>query len=577
MADEEKKDYTESKNSFMDILARGGEGMIDGFAKSNPMIGGALQAMVGTQDYQDRVDARNYEREQREHGRQVMAEWNQNKATRDAVSEATRKSAQAEGMKADEYMSPEAQAARMAGYKADTESAKMKATQAQYGQSMVWSQRQNDYSKNMTQDYINHYASDPNCTMSIGEITSMANSPAVQTAIKAQYWLDNMLRIGSGDKDAFEEIDNELNQMGWDAYFDNDVLYLKMGNENSIPVTRESFNMLGNIISGNMMAEQQARDAVSLNNSIGNADRMWNRKMTEAASKFTGGNYAEAKKFVEGYTKRLSPEQGAWMRLHQAYEDFGDTSLPMNAKMNELAGCMESLQRLGYGVEGFDPSNPATIMMATIKELGNTNGKTYTFQEFGELCKQKDTVSRDISGRIAENMMRFAQDTMLKAAQNVKDTAKAAKGEEEEETITPDDQRRNELMKKAADVFGAQFDYLDDDGREQAAEALDLFERAMQRMLKKRGIKINKNEKFTWGAEDLEELNDEWEKIKELDRFDGLDDLPFPLNEEFEQAQKSRAAYKERRKAVQKAEAKEREKEFESRVLDSYRPYGMGR
>ena len=532
MADEEKKDYTESKNSFMDILARGGEGMIDGFARSNPMIGGALQAMVGTQDYKDRVDARNYEREQREHGRQVMAEWNQNKATRDAVSQATLKSAQAEGMKADEYMSPEAQASRMAGYKADTEKSKLQSAQAKYWQSMVWSQRQNDYSKNMTQDYINHYASDPNCTMSIGEITSMANSPAVQTAIKAQYWLDNMLRIGTGDKDAFEEIDNELNQMGWDAYFDQDVLYLKMGDGNAIPVTKESFSMLGNIIGSNMMAEQNARDAVSLNNSIGNADRMWNRKMTEAASMFTGGNYAEAKKFVEGYTSRVSPEQASWMRLNQAYEDFGDSSLPMNAKMNELAGCMESLQRLGYGVEGFDPSNPATIMMATIKELGNPNGKSYTFQEFGELCKQKDTVSRDVSARIQENMMRFAQDTMRKAAQNVKDTGKAVSGEDETQ-----DKRYEALDRRAKQIWGPQFAKLGEDKRESAYDALDIFDTFK--------MQYGKNRDNDLSLDELKDLSVMWQETMENEGISGLD---FPLQKLLDEKQ---AAEDQRRKHEQ--------------------------
>ncbi len=554
MADEERKDYTESKNSFMDILARGGEGMIDGFAKSNPMIGGALQAMVGTQDYQDRVDARNYEREQREHGRQVMAEWNQNKATRDAVNQATLKSAQAEGMKADEYMSPEAQAARKAGYKADTEKSKLQSAQAKYGQSMVWSQRQNDYSKNMTQNYINHYAGDPNCTMSIGEITSMANSPAVQTAIKAQYWLDNMLRIGSGDKDAFDEIDNELNQMGWDAYFDGDVMYLKMGNENAIPVTRESFSMIGNIISGNMFAEQQARDAVSLNNSIGNPDRMWNRKMTEAASKFTGGNYAEAKKFIEGYTSRLTPEQGAWIRLSQAYEDFGDTSLPMNAKMNELAACMESLQRLGYGVEGFDPSNPATIMMATIKELGNTNGKTYTFQEFGELCKQKDTVSRDVAARINENMMRYAQDTMLKAAQNVKDTGKAAKGEEDGDE-DPEETRRNEI--RAMFENDERFWPLNDNDQESVINAYDHYEKRLQNKLDQYNVKNASELPY----EVLFALDSAWNK-----EVDGID-FDSPVKEMLDQVTASR-------KTAEK-EQKRKDKEFKTKLaIDSYEAYG---
>jgi len=566
MADEEKKDYTESKNSFMDILARGGEGLIDGFAKSNPMIGGALQAMVGTQDYQDRVDARNYEREQREHGRQVMAEWYQNKATRDAVNQATMKSAQAEGMKADEYMSPEAQAARKAGYKADTEKSKLQSAQAKYGQSMVWSQRQNDYSKNMTQDYINHYAGDPNCTMSIGEITSMANSPAVQTAIKAQYWLDNMLWIGCGDKDAFDEIDNELNQMGWDAYFDGDVMYLKMGNENAIPVTRESFSMLGNIISGNMAAEQQARDAVCLNNSIGNPDRMWNRKMTEAASKFTGGNYAEAKKFIEGYTNRLSPEQCAWMRLSQAYEDFGDTSLPMNAKMNELAACMESLQRLGYGVEGFDPSNPATIMMATIKELGNTNGKTYTFQEFGELCNQKDTVSRDIAGRITENMMRFAQDTMLKAAQNVKDTAKAAKGEEDEAAMQ-EKKAREAFNKTALQLWGYTYSGLDDDEKDKLYSAKNDLDVLVNQYFERENV----DKVTSLSAEALEDMRVGWDKtIKSLNLSSS--DFKFPFKELLDAKKKERDKQKTEEKKAKKTDSmdvsdllRQRRKERESK------------
>lgn len=489
MADEEKKDYTESKNNFLDILARGGEGMIDGLAKSYPMVGGALQAMVGTQDYQDRVDARNYEREQREHGRQVMAEWNQNKATRDAVSQATLKSAQADAMRADEYMSPEAQAARMSGYKSDTEAHKLKEAQARYGQSMVWAQRQNDYAKNVTQDYINYFGNDPNCTMSTPEITSMANSPAVQTAIKAQYWLGKMLGIADGDKDSFDEIDNELNQMGWDAYFDQGVMYLKMGNENPFPVTKESLNMVGNIIEKNMMDEQAARDAVSLNNSIGSPDRMWNRKMTEAASKFTGGNYAEAKKFVEGYTKNLTPEQGAWMRLRQAYEDFGDSSLPMSARMDELAACMQSLDSLDYWVDGFDPSNPATIMMAQIKEKGKgPNAKTYTLPEFSELCKQKDTVTPDITARINENMMRYAQDTIQKSVQNVKDTAKAAKGQEEQ---TPEeakakavDEYRSEIKTMLEDEH-EDFWGLDDDAQDKVVTVYEDYERHKKSALKK--------------------------------------------------------------------------------------------
>ena len=575
MADEEKKDYTESKNNFLDILARGGEGMIDGLAKSYPMVGGALQAMVGTQDYQDRVDARNYEREQREHGRQVMAEWNQNKATRDAVSQATLKSAQADAMRADEYMSPEAQAARMSGYKSDTEAHKLKEAQARYGQSMVWAQRQNDYAKNVTQDYINYFGNDPNCTMSTPEITSMANSPAVQTAIKAQYWLGKMLGIADGDKDSFDEIDNELNQMGWDAYFDQGVMYLKMGNENPFPVTKESLNMVGNIIEKNMMDEQAARDAVSLNNSIGSPDRMWNRKMTEAASKFTGGNYAEAKKFVEGYTKNLTPEQGAWMRLRQAYEDFGDSSLPMSARMDELAACMQSLDSLDYWVDGFDPSNPATIMMAQIKEKGKgPNAKTYTLPEFSELCKQKDTVTPDITARINENMMRYAQNTVQKTVQNVKDTAKAAKGEDAESS--PDEQR-TALMRRAKQLWGAEFSGLGEDERERAYDALDIFDTFKLNYLKS-GMS---DEDLT--LENLKDLKDEYENIL---KHKNLSNLTFPLQKLLDEKQaaedqrkkherdtieanqrvsRRHAAEKEYKKGVEIAEAQKKREEEEKR------------
>ena len=461
MADEEKT-LEEKKSGFMDILARGAEGAVDGFARSNPILGGALQAMVNTDEYQARQlqskaaragyeealmrsneftsqeaqDARTMARNVAlQQGKEFLAGESSRELARQAQDQQNtefvnnakyREDAQKlEQEKRDEYRSDKAKKARETGYEATTANNELARDKARFAQQMIWRQAQNDYVGSVTQDYINYFAKDPQCSMDLPEITALANSPAVQTAIKAQYYLGKLMQIGQGDKDAFDEIDSELNQQGWDAYIDNGVLYLKMGKENPFPVTQESMHMTGQIISENMNKEQFAHDACSLQNSIGSADRMLTRKYTGNFAKVLG-SYSDAKEMVDGVTHKATPEQQGWARLRQAYDDFGDSTLPLQARVDELAGCLDSMRLLGYSIQGIDPNDPSTIAGSSI--VDSKTKRILSLQEFGELCRQNDVLGKDLDNRYNEMALQAVRANVKSAAQNIKETGKAAKG-----------------------------------------------------------------------------------------------------------------------------------------------------
>ena len=176
------------------------------------------------------------------------------------------------------------------------------------------------------------------------------------------------------------------------------------------------------------------------------------------------------------------------------------------------------------------------------------------FQEFGELCNQKDTVSRDISGRIAENMMRFAQDTMLKAAQNVKDTAKAAKGKEDGDE-DPEETRRNEI--RAMFENEERFWPLNDNDQESVINAYDHYEKRLQSKLNQYGVKNASELPY----EVLFALDSAWNK--EVDSID----FDSPVKEMLNQMTISR-------KTAEK-EQKRKDKEFKTKLaIDSYEASG---
>lgn len=592
MADEEKN-LEEKKSGFMDILARGAEGAVDGLARSYPILGGALQAAVNTDEYQaqqlqkqvatqkakDYLAQSAYLNDQLQYEQEQRDEWRGRKGTRDVVDAATRKSAEADAMKSDEYMSARAQAARMSGYDATAEENRLRSDTARYERDLL-DQQQFSERVNGKRDALSSELSNSPYFMNLSfdEQKAYLNSPDVQNMLDASVYLDDIQGVASGDKEAYGRLERSLARQGWDLVDgENGMKYLDMGNGTRIAATPENISKINEMVKASAFEELQARNEISLAATLGNPAQSNISKYAKALMPYNNNSAARSLKQVQSIYANASPEQKTWTFFNQALQDYNDLTLPMSARLAGLEKCLPGVAQLGYTVEGFDPKNP-DISSVVLKKKGETSG--ISLAQFADMCKGNDTISAQLDDMVARNQLTFGKAALIEAVKNVKDTGKDVSEKEtsSEESISPDEQRRNELLDKAADVFGAQFDYLDDDGREMAAEALDLFERAMQRMLKKRGIKISKDEKFTWGFEDLKDLNAEWDKLKDLNRFGGqLDDLPFPLQEEFDVARKERDAYKGRRKARNEAEAKEREKEFESKVLDSYRPYGMGR
>ena len=570
MADEEKKDYTESKNGFLDILARGGEGMIDGLAKSYPMVGGALQAMVGTQDYQDRVDARNYEREQREYGRRVMAEWNQNaqnradaqkfeqeqrdewrnnKGTRDAANEAAMKTAKAEGMKAEEFMSPEAQAARKTANETATEQNRLKLD-------LMDQQKFEERLVGMRKNLENELANNPMYSMmTFNERNAFLDSPAVRNMLEASGYMEDIMSMASGDKEAFDRLDRALNRQGWDLKRGEDgIMYLDMGYGNVLPATRESIEAINKQVHDAALEELNARSGISMTASLGDPARRNIAKYANAIMPYNNNSAAASLKAVQSVYNGASEEQKTWTFFNQALQDYADPNLPMSARMAGLQKCLPGLMSLGYSVEGFDPKAPSMDNVRILKlEEGFVPGKAYSFSQFADLCKSNDTISAQLDDMVARNQRQFGKDAVLEAMKNVKDTAKAAKGKEAEKT--PEEIQNENVEKYRSDVksmFEQNEDFwgLDDEAQDKVITAYENYERH------KKGALESSKAKDVYGLPEsaVRKLDATWKK-----ETDGLFDDASTLNRSpvadvLDELETARKQYSDAKKEYEKVE-----------------------
>ena len=454
MADEE------NKSAFLDILARGGEGMIDGLAKSSPILGGALQAIANTDEYQarqlerqtaiqrnkeflqdaafredmkrrqmeeneewranaaGREDARRQEQEQRD-------EWRSRKGTREAADNAALKVAQAEGMKADEYMSPEAQAAR----KTANETA---AAQNRLKLDLVDQQKFEERLGGMRKNLENELANNPMYSMmTFNERNAFLDSPAVRNMLEASGYMEDIMSMAGGDKDAFDRLDRALNRQGWDLKQGEDgIMYLDMGYGNMLPATRESIEAINKQVHDAALEELNARSSISMTASMGDPARRNIAKYANALMPYNNNSAAASLKAVQAVYNDASDEQKTWTFFNQALQDYTDPLLPTSAKMGGLQRCLPFLQQLGWAVEGFDEKNLGMDSVVL------KNGKQIlSFSQFADLCKSKDTISAQLDDMVERNQRQFGRDAILEAMKNVKDTGKATKGEETSEEV----------------------------------------------------------------------------------------------------------------------------------------------
>lgn len=572
MAEEEKKDYTESKNSFMDVLARGGEGIVDGLAKSNPVLGGALQAMVNTDEYKARKTAQ----EAQYLNNQVAIDdarfrlSDDYRNARSAQLRADTETANTKAMLANEDRSDFAVQERTTGRQAKIAQNNRIAKANELDMDAMDDQRHTQIVGNQQKNLENELSGNPMYNMmTFDEKRAFMQSPAIRNMLDASVYMQDVMGIAAGDKESFDRMDRLLNRQGFDLEQGKDgLMYLNMGNLGTFPVTKESVGLVNQMIHDSALEELQARSDISTTASLGDPARRNQAKYANALMPFNNNSAASSQKAVQAVYNNATDEQKTWTFFNQAIQDFGDPTVPTSAKMNELQACLPFLQSLGYSVEGFDPKAPSMDNLRIIKlEEGFLPGKTYSFSQFADLCKANDVISAQLDDMVERNARQFGRQQIITATQNVKDTAKAAKGEDQSEAEKQVQARQKHLEDFASAQLGAKYLSLSEDKREKAIELLDLFERNLEMNY----LTGDKKDESDLDDKQLEDLVEAWKNdSKEI----GLDGLPVPkliLNEIAKRkseadakAQKDKEIAENKKKLAEENRRNEAEQKFDS-------------
>ena len=551
MAEEEKN---ENKNKFMDVLARGGEGIVDGLAKSNPVLGGALQAMVNTDEYK----ARKTEQEAQYLNNQV------------AIDDARFRLS-------DDYRN-----ARSAQLQADTATANEKTMLSNENQSDLAVQQrntarkaaiaQNQYNEQVNLEKLNQLDDQRHAElvgkqqknletelsnnpmfnmMSSPERQAFMQSPAIQNMLSASVYMDDLMGIAAGDKESFDRWDRLLNRQKWDLEQGKDgLMYLKMGNLGILPVNEKSKALINQMIHDAALEELQARSFISTTAAMGDPSRRSYSKYANALIPFFDNSAASSVKAVQSVYDNATDEQKTWTFFNQAIQDYADPNLPTTARLAGLQKCIPGLQFLGYAVEGFDEKNPSMDNLRIIKlEEGYLPGKTYSFSQFADLCKANDVISAQLDDMVERNARQFGRQQIVAATQNIKDTAKAAKGEEDE-SVMQEKKARDAFNKTALQLWGYNYSGLDDDGKDKLYSAKNDFDVLVNQYFERENV----DKVTSLSAEALEDLNVGWDKTMKSLKLNSSD-FKFPFKELLDAKKKDRDKKKDEEKQAKEADS----------------------
>ncbi len=460
MTDEEKQ---ENKS----LLARAAEGAIDGFARKSPMLGGALQAAVNTDEYKAKQSAQEAQRLNNQvaidEAKFRLSDDYRN--ARSAQLQADTETANTKAMLANEERSDLAIQERTTGRQAKIAQNNRVAKANELDMDAMDDQQHAARIGNQQKNLENELSNNPMYgMMTFDEKRAFMQSPAIRNMLDASVYMEDITSMASGDKNAFGRLDRALNRQGWDLKQGEDgIMYLDMGNGNVIPATRESIDGINQMIHNAALEELQARSDISMTASLGNPARRNQAKYANALMPYNNNSAAQSVRSVQSVYNNATDEQKTWTFFNQAIQDWADPTVPTSSKMAEFQACVPFLQQLGYAVEGFDEKNPSmdSVMLKNGKQI-------LSFSQFADLCKANDVISAQLDDMVARNARQFGREQMVKAIQNEKDTAKAVKGEEE----TPEDRMTktfDEIKGDLARQFKIDFRALSDEQQDAVA------------------------------------------------------------------------------------------------------------
>ena len=261
------------------------------------------------------------------------------------------------------------------------------------------------YSENLRRELMQNPAY---TNMSISEMDNMLKSPEVVAKIEAKYFMDQLqFHVAKGDQQAIERLDRLITNRGWNIVDGDDgIKYLDMGENGTLPITRESIDLINRQIDQAALNEINARNDLANYATLGNPVKRSIAGYATRMLPYTNNSMYKAKQFIENEFNNASEAEKGYLMFNRALTDYYSSDVPSAGKIQELVACMPFLEKMGYAIDGFDGKN---FNSETIRVIDLNNGGNMSFCEFAQVCREKDTLSRKMDNRIAYMAMDYAK------------------------------------------------------------------------------------------------------------------------------------------------------------------------
>ena len=498
------------------LLSLGGrflEGTIDTLPKIHP-VGGIIQAVANTDAYKtqqlekqvrkEELLQKQYELEQKKLNRPLQEEINKKtllqKQHELAIAELSAQYNQKIAQdRLDDY--PNTRQAELARQQNAIYAADEAYLTAQFGQ----------YSENLRRELMQNPAY---TNMSISEMDNMLKSPEVVAKTEAKYFMDQLqFHVAKGDQQAIERFDRLITNRGWNIVDGDDgIKYLDMGENGTLPITRESIDLI------NRQIDQAALNEINARNDLANYATQGNpvkRSIAGYATRmlpYTNNSMYKAKQFIENEFNNASEAEKGYLMFNRALTDYYSSDVPSAGKIQELAACMPFLEKMGYAIDGFDGKN---FNPETIRVIDLNNGGNMSFGEFAQVCREKDTLSRKMDNRIAYMAMDYAKANKQQLLDDISQMGSALSGETAGQTETTSEKPSSSIddtehiTQMLDQTYGEDYLLADEKEQNKLSTAYDNF----LRHLKNNGLLGRDNKINTDDLNVLYKLENAWNRL----------------------------------------------------------------
>ena len=154
------------------------------------------------------------------------------------------------------------------------------------------------YSENLRRELMQNPAY---TNMSISEMDNMLKSPEVVAKIEAKYFMDQLqFHVAKGDQQAIERLDRLITNRGWNIVDGDDgIKYLDMGENGTLPITRESIDLINRQIDQAALNEINARNDLANYATLGNPVKRSIAGYATRMLPYTNNSMYKEKQFIE--------------------------------------------------------------------------------------------------------------------------------------------------------------------------------------------------------------------------------------------------------------------------------------